>query len=289
MTTLDNSDFWIFGYGSLLWRPGFEFIERVPARLIGLHRSLCVYSFVHRGTPTRPEQVALVLEGPNFSRFGRGVMESVLRADHIELHGRVAPDSDADNPVIQAVLQLTNATSQVKPQLAGQPTQADIGLVLYGVKDLAPKPWSTRLRELQAANGRIEIMQARFAQDDMLVVGSGTLRLTTAGRLDGDITLSIVGIDRLMAALGLDEAMTQYLARNGGTLSKVASAVDRIMPAFGGAVRASSGSLAITAGLSMIGQPTEVEGRKAVSLPLRIADGMAYLGPIPLGRTPPLF
>lgn len=51
---LPQGDLWIFGYGSLIWRPGFEFREARRAKLIGEHRALCIYSHVHRGTPEKP-------------------------------------------------------------------------------------------------------------------------------------------------------------------------------------------------------------------------------------------
>ena len=47
-------EFWVFGYGSLMWRPGFTYRRALPAKLWGYHRALCIYSHVHRGTPECP-------------------------------------------------------------------------------------------------------------------------------------------------------------------------------------------------------------------------------------------
>ncbi|MBV6273017.1 gamma-glutamylcyclotransferase [Alcaligenaceae bacterium CGII-47] len=49
-----QGDIWVFGYGSLIWRPEFDYIESRSARVHGYHRSLCIWSRVNRGTPEQP-------------------------------------------------------------------------------------------------------------------------------------------------------------------------------------------------------------------------------------------
>ena len=55
--TTGAHDLWVFGYGSLMWRPGFAYEEAQHARLTGYRRCFCIYSVYHRGTPERPGMV----------------------------------------------------------------------------------------------------------------------------------------------------------------------------------------------------------------------------------------
>jgi cation transport protein ChaC len=50
----EGADFWLFAYGSLMWRPGFDFAEARPALLKGYHRAFCIDSTHYRGCAERP-------------------------------------------------------------------------------------------------------------------------------------------------------------------------------------------------------------------------------------------
>src|SRR5687767_13657704 len=58
-----QEDLWVFGYGSLIWRPDFEYAERRPALVHGWHRALKMWSRINRGTPERPGLVFGLLAG----------------------------------------------------------------------------------------------------------------------------------------------------------------------------------------------------------------------------------
>jgi cation transport protein ChaC len=68
---------WVFGYGSLMWRPGFDYVERCAATLHGRRRAFCIYSVHHRGTYERPGLVLGLAPGGTT----RGAAFRVAEAD----------------------------------------------------------------------------------------------------------------------------------------------------------------------------------------------------------------
>lgn len=79
-----REDLWIFGYGSLIWRPDFEYIEHRRAKVHGWHRALKMWSRINRGTPECPGLVFALLSGGSC----RGV---VFRVPHT--HARAILDA----------------------------------------------------------------------------------------------------------------------------------------------------------------------------------------------------
>lgn len=68
---------WVFGYGSLMWRPGFPYEERAAATLHGRRRAFCIYSVHHRGTYERPGLVLGLAPGGST----RGIAYRIADAD----------------------------------------------------------------------------------------------------------------------------------------------------------------------------------------------------------------
>jgi hypothetical protein len=226
-----------------------------------------------------PERVAVVLDQPKVTRSAD--QETLARATHAEIHVRAAPRLPSDPPAFDIALDLTQALLPAVPRVPNAPVDATVAGTLRGLDDLSPRPWRQVLRDLQAANGRLDVTQARVRQGNVLIVGNGTLHLTARGALDGQLQLTVAGIEDLMTALGLDKAVGQA---SQNALNRVAPGLDL------NSLLGSHGNAALAAmGATMLGQPTQLEGRQAVTLPLRFADGAVFLGPLKVADVAPLY
>ena len=250
------------------------------------------------GLPGIPQRVSLVFDDPALDRVKGALQTPLLRAKHIELHGRIAEGSASDHPVIETVLQVTGGSVQEVHPLLAQPFDAEVHAKLSGLKDFAPKPWPERFRELQAAGGHAEIVQSRIQQGNLIAVAAGTLGLTPEGRLDGELQMTVAGIEQVIPALGLEKMLDDGVPQ--ATLDHVApgvktqdvrnllGALDRAIPGLGNAVKQNV-SVAATAGINALGKEAVLEGKKARAFPLRFVDGAVFLGPIKVAQIPPLF
>jgi hypothetical protein len=250
------------------------------------------------GLPAVPQRVALVFDDPSIDRVEGSAQTPLARARHIELHGRLADGSPSDRPVIETALQIEAGSVQGVHPLLAQPFDADVRTRLSGLKDFSPKPWPQRFRELQAAGGHVDIVQSRIQQGDVVAIAAGALSLNAEGRLEGELQMTVAGLEQVVAALGIEKMLEEGVPQ--ATLDRVApgvktqdlnnlfGALDRAIPGLGKAVKQNA-NVGVAAGLNALGKEAVLEGKKARSFPLRFIDGAVWLGPLKVAEIPPLF
>ena len=250
------------------------------------------------GLPAVPQRASIVFDDPEINRINASVQTPLARAHHVELHGRLAEGSALDHPVIETVLKIEGGSVQGLHPLLAEPFDADARTMLSGLKDFSPKPWPQRFREIQAAGGHVEIVQSRIAQGDLVAVAAGTLGLTANGRLDGELQMTVAGIEKVIPALGIEKMLDEGVPQ--ATLDRVApgvktqdvnnllGALDRAIPGLGKVVRQNA-NVGVAAGINALGKEAVLEGKKARAFPLRFVDGAVFLGPLKVAQTPPLF
>jgi hypothetical protein len=250
------------------------------------------------GLPAVPQRASIVFDDPEVNRINGSMQAPLARAKHIELHGRLAEGSAADHPVIETVLKIEGGSLQEVHPLLAQPFDADVRTMLSGLKDFSPRPWPERFREIQAAGGHVEIVQSRIAQGDLIAVAAGTLGLSAGGRLDGELQMTVAGIEKVIPALGIEKMLDEGVPQ--ATLDRVApgvktqdlnnlfGALDRAIPGLGKVVKQNA-NVGVAAGINALGKEAVLEGKKARAFPLRFVDGTVFLGPLKVGQIPPLF
>ena len=88
--TKPDGDIWVFAYGSLIWHPNFEYVEKCTANLYGYHRALCIYSVEYRGTHDLPGLVfgldsGGLCQGMAFRVLGKDAVSVIRSLDEREM------------------------------------------------------------------------------------------------------------------------------------------------------------------------------------------------------------
>jgi hypothetical protein len=250
------------------------------------------------GLPAVPQRASIVFDDAEVNRFNGSLQAPLARAKHIELHGRLAEGTALDRPVIETVLKIEGGSLQEVHPLLAEPFAADVRTLLSGLKDFSPKPWPERFRELQAAGGHVEIVQSRIQQGDLIAVAAGTLGLSANGRLDGELQMTVAGIEKAIPALGIEKMLDEGVPQ--ATLDRVApgvktqdvnnllGALDRAIPGLGKVVKQNA-NVGVAAGINALGKEAVLEGKRARAFPLRFVDGAVFLGPLKVGQVPALY
>ena len=197
----ESGDLWVFGYGSLMWRPGFPYRERHLATLTGYHRSLCIFSHVHRGTPEMP---GLVL---GLDRGGkcRGVAFGVDAADadatlaylrereqvtavYLERRTRVRLDDGRIVPVV------TYVADRRHSQYAGRLPVEDLlrhvnqGIGISGANPDYVRATHQQLIEMGVSDPILAVIAARLSHGEPTAGADETARSATTARRSASLS-----------------------------------------------------------------------------------------------------
>jgi hypothetical protein len=215
----------------------------------------------------------------------------IFQADRADVDGRIVQGSARLNPVIEATGEFTAAMAPSFHPLLAAPLKGEIDAVLRGFKDFSPKPWPLLFREMHESGGGIDIKSFRIERPDSVVIGTGTLTVNEHGRLDGVLHVAVAGIENIVPLLGIDQLIGQGIDRltgGGGSSGQGLNKLDRLLPGLGGVVRDQTNANLID-DIKKMGEPTDIDKKPAIALPLRVADGVIYVGIIPVGVVPALF
>jgi hypothetical protein len=250
------------------------------------------------GLPAVPQRASIVFDDPTLDRVDGSAQLALASAKHVELHGRLAEGAPPDRPVIEAVLEIASGRILEQHPLLAEPFEADIHAMVSGLKDLSPRPWPERFRMIQAAGGHLDIVQSRVQQGEVIAVATGTLGLSPSGSLDGELQMTVAGLEKIVPALGIDKMLEQGVPQStldrvapgvkSQDINKLMGALDRALPGLGNVVRQNA-TIGVAAGLNALGKEAVLEGKKARTFPLRFADGAVYVGPFKVAQVPPLF
>ncbi len=174
-----DDDLWVFGYGSLMWRPGFPFEEKQIATVRGYRRALCVYSHVHRGTPERPGLVLGLDRGGACKGIAFRVAKAEAAATIAYLRAREQVTMVYRELLLKAVLSdgrivkaLSYAVDRAHGQYAGTLAMADLerfvgqGVGLSGANPDYVRNTHDHMEALGIADPTLAALARRFPVSD---------------------------------------------------------------------------------------------------------------------------
>jgi glutathione-specific gamma-glutamylcyclotransferase len=173
-----DTQLWVFGYGSLIWDPGFPVAERRIARAQGWHRSFCMRSIHHRGTVAAPGLV-LALDRAE-DAVCDGVAFAVTRGAEVETLAALRERELISSAYLEQVLPLQTSAGRIEalayvidPDHAqycgGLPLEEQAGIIAQAVGGRGPNRdylWSTaaHLAELGIADPDLEWLSVRVRE-----------------------------------------------------------------------------------------------------------------------------